>query len=321
MTFRRAYCQQAVCSPSRTSLLTGLRPDTTRVYDLETHFRKTIPDAVTLPQRFLQAGYHTVGMGKIYHSGLDDAASWSEPWSTVNRPAYASAESMALIQSKRQQAKTKGLKAKAANRAARGPAFEAGDVEDNFYTDGAQVEKAIARMEQLAGGEKPFFLAVGFHKPHLPFISPKRYHDLYPLEKISVAGNPFHPKGAPPYALTNSGELRAYEGMPKSGPVDDETAKRLRQAYYACVSYTDANIGHLLDGIDHRRLVGRPRLEAGRAWRMVQALDRGERHARGADDARAGPPGNGPVERRAGGVRRYLSHIVRAGQDRRTQRT
>jgi arylsulfatase A-like enzyme len=109
-------------------------------------------------------------------------------------------------------------------------------------------------MEQLAGGDKPFFLAVGFHKPHLPFIAPKRYHDLYPLEKVSVAGNPFHPRGAPPYALTNSGELRAYEGMPKSGPVDDETAKRLRQAYYACVSYTDANIGHLLDGLDRLKL-------------------------------------------------------------------
>ncbi|MBX3450855.1 MAG: sulfatase [Planctomycetaceae bacterium] len=254
VTFRRAYCQQAVCSPSRTSLLTGLRPDTTRVYDLETHFRKTIPDVVTLPQRFQQAGYHTVGMGKIYHGGLDDPASWSEPWSTVNRPAYASAESMERIRLKQQQAKAKGLKGKAASRAARGPVLEAGDVEDNFYTDGALAEKAVARMEQLAGGDQPFFLAVGFLKPHLPFIAPRRYFDLYPLQSISLADNPFHPHGAPPFALTNSGEMRVYDGIPKSGPVDDETARRLRQAYYACVSYTDANIGRLLDGLERLKL-------------------------------------------------------------------
>jgi len=254
LRFERAYCQQAVCSPSRTSLLTGLRPDSTKVYDLETHFRNTVPDVVTLPQQFLNAGYHSVGMGKIFHGGLDDKASWSEPWSSPKRPGYANPQSVTLIQQKQQAARQKGLKKKAASRAARGPAYECEEVPDDTYHDGALANAAVEKLGKLAQMDKPFFFAVGFHKPHLPFVAPKKYWDLYDAATISLADNPYHPHGAPPFALVNSGELRNYEGVPKLGPIPDDMARTLRHAYYASVSYTDANIGRLLDALDQFKL-------------------------------------------------------------------
>lgn len=241
MVFERAYVQQAVCSPSRTSLLTGARPDSTQVWDLVTHFRKAMPDVVTLPQHFKQNGYFVQGMGKIFHPGYDDERSWSVPWQTPKAPTYANTKSAPEKDDDKGKQKD-------------GPAFEAGDVADGFYKDGQVADLAVKTLRGLKNKAEPFFLAVGFAKPHLPFVSPKKYWDLYDPAKIPLAANPFRPKDAPEFALTNSGELRNYPGMPAEGPVPPELARKLKHGYYAAVSYTDAQIGKVLDELERQGL-------------------------------------------------------------------
>jgi iduronate 2-sulfatase len=251
--FDRAYCQQAVCSPSRTSLLTGCRPDTTKVYDLQTHFRKNLPNVVTLPQHFKNHGYTTRSMGKIFHGGLDDKPSWSEPPAKVGRSMYALEENKKLVAQKRAAIKGKTFRTPSSRyNAMAGPAYECTDVPDNTYTDGAIADEAIASLRKVKG--KPFFLAVGFLKPHLPFIAPKKYWDLYDRDKIPMARNPFAPKDAPKMALTNWGELRAYHDIPSVGPLTDDEARTLKHGYYACVSYIDAQLGRVLKELDRLEL-------------------------------------------------------------------
>jgi iduronate 2-sulfatase len=260
--FLRAYCQQAVCSPSRTSLLLGRRPDTTRIYDLQTHFRKYLPDVVTLPQHFKQHGYHTQGLSKIYHNGLDDPASWSVPHWSPPGPGYGKPETLEDLnqQQKKLRGEFKGpavevlerdaktgmaLKVSPARYRARGPAWEDPDVPDEALPDGKTTVRAIELLQQLK--DKPFFLAVGYLKPHLPFVAPKKYFDLYKREQLRLAANPFPPKDVPALALTNWGELRSYKGIPAEGPLPDAVALDLIHAYYASVSYIDAQVGRLLD--------------------------------------------------------------------------
>ncbi|MEM9161268.1 MAG: sulfatase-like hydrolase/transferase, partial [Verrucomicrobiota bacterium] len=183
--FERAYCQQAVCSPSRVSLMTGLRPDTTKVMNLETDFRDTIPEAVTLSQFFISKGYYAASIGKIYHGNmLDEEFSWSVPHVRGNAPTYANKASNDIVRRLREKAVAEGLKGAALRKASLGPAFEAGEVEDEFYRDGANALEAVKRLESLAESGEPFFLAFGLSKPHLPFVSPKRYWDLYDREKL-----------------------------------------------------------------------------------------------------------------------------------------
>jgi len=264
--FTNAYCQQAVCSPSRTSLMTGLRPDTTRIYDLNTHFRLNLPDAVTLPQHFMNAGYHAQSFSKIYHGSLNDPASWTVPHTPGKAPGYVNEESLKIIEERKARLRAEGkklankvlekdpntgaiLKTKRSKYRANGPSWEAGNVdEDNAYRDGETADNAITCLREIY--KEPFFLAVGFLKPHLPFNAPKKYFDLYDPAKLSLASNPFPPKDAPALALTNWGELRNYSDIPQEGPVSDEKARELIHAYYACVSYTDAQIGRVLDELD-----------------------------------------------------------------------
>ena len=248
--FLRAHCQQAVCSPSRTSLMTGLRPDSTKVWDLDTHFRKAVPDVVTLPQHFKTHGYHAVSMGKIYHGGLDDAPSWSEKPLNVSGSRYILPENLQLIKDKHKAAKAKGLTGKNLSRAARGPATECADVPDEDYTDGAIAKLAMQTLGKLKEKDQPFFLAVGFANPHLPFNSPKKYWDLYDREKITLASNRFPPKNAYEGALAGSGEIRVYEGIPRKGSIPDDQARELRHGYYAAVSFIDACVGRVLDELD-----------------------------------------------------------------------
>jgi choline-sulfatase len=242
-TFDRAYCQQAVCSPSRSSLMTGRRPDATRVWDLETHFRKALPDAVTVAQFFKEHGYHSQGMGKIFHGGFDDAPSWSVPWTTPKAPAYASAEALKLQAANVDQSGR-----------ARGPAFESADVPDDTYTDGKVARLAAATLTTLKQKGQPFFLAVGMAKPHLPFVAPKKYWDLYDPQAIYVPAYQKLPAGAPAFVGHNNSELGSYAGMPKRGPVDEATARQLRHGYYAAISYMDAQVGLLLDALDKEGL-------------------------------------------------------------------
>jgi arylsulfatase A-like enzyme len=263
--FSRAYCQQAVCSPSRTSLLTGRRPDTTKVYDLQTHFRIHLPDVVTLPQYFKQQGYHTQSMGKIFHGGLDDPQSWSVPSWFPKGQGYHKPESLKTIEETQSRLKAEGklykeevirrdektgtvLKIKRSGQRVRGPAWEDPDVADNDLADGMVADKAVETLRQLK--DKTFFLAVGYYKPHLPFIAPEKYFDLYPAAGIRLAANPFAPKDVPPIAMHDFSELRSYSDMPKVGPVSDAKARELVRAYQAASSFTDAQIGRVLDELD-----------------------------------------------------------------------
>lgn len=244
LVFRRAYCQQALCSPSRTSLLTGRRPDTTRVYDMQVHFRKTLPDVVTLPQYFKQHGYHTQALGKVYHQEMDDPASWSVPHWAPALPDYGP--------------EGEALRKRNTGPGHRGPAYEAPDIPDEALPDGAVANRAIEVLQQVK--DRRFFLAVGFLKPHLPWAAPKRYWDLYRRDRLRPAANPVPPKDAPRYALGGQekpydewgwqNEPRDYAGMPKSGPVTDEEARTLIHGYLACISYMDAQVGRLLDELD-----------------------------------------------------------------------
>lgn len=254
--FERAYAQQAVCSPSRSSVMTGARPDTTKVWDLETDFRKALPDVITLGQHFKNHGYFSQGMGKIYHGGFNDAATWSVPWGTPSAPTYANEESLRLHRRTEGIVPSRGTKGgkPAIPPGSRGPAYEGEDVPDDTFTDGKTARLAVATLRELAGRQKPFFLAVGFSKPHLPFVSPKRYWDLYDPSKIQLAPNPFYPKGAPDYAiLVPGGELRRYHGMP-NGEIPPDVARRLKHAYYAATSYVDAQIGLVLDELERTGL-------------------------------------------------------------------
>lgn len=241
MYFNRAYCQQAVCSPSRSSLLTGRRPDSTKVYDLVTHFRTALPDVVTLPQLFKQNGYQVQSFGKIFHPGADDPPSWTAPHRESKVPGFGP-EGLALLRKLIEEAPAGGKDR------VRGLPWEAPDVADDALTDGATATMSLEAMEAVK--DKPFFLAVGFLKPHLPFVAPKKYWDLYAEASFKLASNPAPPRDAPTYAATTWGELRAYHGIPPTGPLPDDQARKLIHGYHASISYMDAQVGRLLQGLD-----------------------------------------------------------------------
>lgn len=240
--FERAYCQEAVCSPSRISLMTGRRPDTTQVWDLKTHFREALPEVVTLPQHFKNEGYYTRSIGKIYHGSgkpAKDPPSWSEePLHDVTRKPelrYALPKNLA----------GKGLKRAAS---------EAADVPDSTYVDGVVCEDALKALGDLAGNEQPFFLAVGFRKPHLPFCAPQKYWDLYDRDQIPSPVSSSHPQDAPEYAVRSWDELQGYTDIEDESTLSPEKVQELRHGYYACVSYVDALLGRLLDRLEELEL-------------------------------------------------------------------
>jgi arylsulfatase A-like enzyme len=245
--FTRAYCQQAVCGASRNSLLSGLRPDSTGIYGNNTSFREIFPDVVSLPQHFKNHGYHVVGMGKIYHQ--NDPRSWSEPWLAIPGMVWRLPENTATQARLRQEAIERGLTGKALGRAARGPATESADVDDRGYPEGELTDTAIEALRRLK--DQPFFLAVGYIRPHLPFNCPKKYWDLYQRSKISLPEFRDAPRNAPSFALTSWGELRSYDGIPAQGPVSEEQAYELIHGYRACVSYVDAQVGRLLGELEN----------------------------------------------------------------------
>jgi len=242
--FEKAYCNQAVCSPSRNALLVGLRSQTIGIYDLATNFREAVPDAVTLPQHFKQHGYHTAALGKIFHVGHgnhDDVVSWSVPHWRSSANNYAIAES--------RPEKNTGPNAK-------GVAYEKADAPDNAYPDGAVADEALKRLQAAAERQEPFFLAVGFVKPHLPFCAPKKYWDAFDPTVFQIEARQTPPDGAPSYAPTNWGELRKYRGIPKDGALSNELQRTLIHGYYAATSYTDAQVGRVVDELDRLGLAG-----------------------------------------------------------------
>jgi iduronate 2-sulfatase len=255
--FEKAYCNQAVCSPSRNALLTGLRPQSLGIYELNTNFRKAAPDAVTLPQYFKANGYHAEALGKIFHVGhgnVNDVASWSVPHFTPKTISYALKEND-LPESTREQAlfenKTEPWKLP------RGAAAESADVPDNRYGDGVIADEAVKRLEAAKGKpDVPFFLAVGFLKPHLPFVAPKKYWDLYDPASFKLPALQSAPAGAPEFAATTWGELRQYKDIQEQGPLTQEQAIHLIHGYHAATSYMDAQLGRVLDALDASGLAG-----------------------------------------------------------------
>ena len=258
VVFNRAYCQQAVCNPSRASVLTGLRPDKLKIWDLYTDFRTTTTNLITLPQYFQQNGYITVSLGKTFHNIFRDSVSWMYDLHVDGFPfdpdaGYNGEENLKIIEGKKQKLIADGkirldkygqwyIKAKATDKALVG---------DDDYYDGAQTTLAIQQIHQLKQQGTPFFLSVGFYKPHLPFNAPQKYWDLYDREKIPLASNMFIPLNAPIYAVHGDAELRYYEDFkdlpfPNEQPLAVQRQRELLHGYYACVSYIDAQIGRLI---------------------------------------------------------------------------
>jgi len=251
--FDRAYCNQAVCSPSRNALLVGLRPQTLGIYDLGTNFRLAAPDAITLPQHFKGHGYRTEALGKIFHVGHgnhEDSASWSVPHFQAKSIGYALKENVA------EQSREGALfENKNPANLPRGAAYESADVEDSTYGDGKIADEAVRRLQAAKDKpSEPFFLAVGFLKPHLPFCAPKKYWDLYDRNALPLAERREPPAGAPSYAPQFGGELRNYKDIPAKDALPDDLQRTLIHGYYAAMSYMDAQLGRVLTALDETGL-------------------------------------------------------------------
>ena len=252
--FERAYCQLAVCNPSRVSIMTGLRPDSTKVWDLVTRFRTTIPDSVTLPQHFTNHGYYAASFGKIFHNPWPDNRSWSEPHRWPEKSALWSAEAKKRLAEYRQQMRAEGRPERIIGRI-RPQATEIVDIADDLHIDGAIAVQAIEAMNRLAKKDQPFFLAAGFVRPHLPFVVPRKYWDLYQRESIPLAKNSFLPKDSPEFAINTMYELRDYIDFdqtpsPDDGSLTQQQQRRLKHGYYASVSFIDSLVGKLLNELD-----------------------------------------------------------------------
>ncbi|MFK7735197.1 MAG: sulfatase [Pirellulaceae bacterium] len=255
--FNRAYCQVAVCNPSRASLMTGLRPDTLGVWTLPIHFREAKPDAVTLPQWLRKSGYTAVSHGKIYHNPTPDPQSWSEPIRKRRKlPYFYPDGTRDLIQDEMKRLPSKDWR----QNNLRGPSAASPDLPDQQLLDGAQTDLCIEDLRRLAKCEEPFFLAMGYIRPHLSFVAPKKYWDLYDPALLPVPIDEQIPKGAPQFALHNNSEFSHYVDlidMPKpweKATVELASATRLMHGYYACVSYVDAQIGRLLNALEEEGL-------------------------------------------------------------------
>lgn len=242
--FTRAYCQQAVCNPSRASLLTGLRPETLGIWDLPTHFRQKLPDVVTLPQLFKQNGYFAQDIGKIFHNWRQDDYKGDAPsWSVPAVMHYASHGS--------DDPKVEG---EIPPELSMVPRTEMRNVPDDAYFDGRVANLAIEALGGLSEKDDPFFLAVGFWKPHAHFNAPKKYWDLYERKRINPPANPNPPKNVPEIALHDSREiLRGFKQRFDGKPTADEVLV-LRHGYLAAISYVDAQIGRVLSELDRLEL-------------------------------------------------------------------
>ncbi|WP_269540636.1 sulfatase [Cerasicoccus fimbriatus] len=262
------YCQQAICAPSRMSMFTGLRPDSTKVWDLRTQIQDSNPDAVTMQQLFKENGYTTAGSGKVMHGARGEhPESWSVPFTSKKDLPYADgfpvpAHDNAFYQGDHEQEVynemiDKGInnwRERASYMAEHNamPSTEGLDIPDDAYADGALANWAIDQLEQYAQTKEPFFLTVGFMKPHLPFVAPKKYWDMYDRDSLPLAEFREHAENTPDWVYHKYGELRSYSDVTRdwNKSIEDDQARELINGYYACVSYIDAQIGRVLDSLD-----------------------------------------------------------------------
>jgi arylsulfatase A-like enzyme len=266
--FEHHYVQEAVCAPSRMSTFSGMRPDRTRVWDLKTNLLDVRPDAQTMQEFFKKHGYTTAGCGKVMHGAKNEhPPSWTIPFCHDDQLPYSADYAppaddqyqAPAIHKAFEKLETLDIKGYAprkkwlAKQGAR-PATECLDVPDDAYADGAMAKWATQQLQSFKKSGKPFFLTVGFHKPHLPFVAPKKYWDLYDPKKIDLASFQKHAKNSPAYAYHNWGELRAYSDMPKKGDLTPEQQLHLIHAYQACVSYVDAQVGQVLQALQETGL-------------------------------------------------------------------
>lgn len=276
--FTHAYCQQAVSGPSRASLLTGMGPDQTKVWDLKTLIRANNPDVVTLPQYFKANDYTVAGIGKIYDPRSVDKQQDEQSWSmymdheaylnpNYGKPVmahYQSEETRLAYEKYKAEAEAKGLKKRKAETYIQKflkPSSECANVPDDAYLDGGTLKGAVDFLNNYKE-DKPFFLAVGFKKPHLPFCAPEKYWKLYDRKQMPLAAYRKKAVDSPDFAYHNSGELRSYSDIPslvsfsdiENLQVPDDKARELIHGYYACISYVDALIGKLVDSLTQKGL-------------------------------------------------------------------
>ena len=243
LVFENAYCQQAVCNPSRSSFLTGLRPNTVKVDDLRKYFRDSAAGGstlITFPQHFKNHGYFCQDIGKIFHNMGEtyDRRSWS-----IDEVLFHGTHAADTVYYNTPPALRKLGPMKA-------PVTEALDVPDTAYRDGQIANLAAAMLREHPADGQPFFLAVGFWRPHLPFVAPKKYWDLHDPEKIPSPTPAAPPTDVPPIAMHDSKEIRGYGNTPKDRPFTAEEIRHFRHGYYASISFLDAQLGEILDALE-----------------------------------------------------------------------
>jgi len=238
--FENAHVQQAICMASRASIMTGLRPEKHGIYT-GLAVDDVIPEALTINKYFEQSGYNIASCGKIYHHKIDTKKQFGKnemkskgTWTGRGYVTPKAIEKIALN-----------------TKYNRGPAYEFAPVNDTIYKDGLNTQNALKKMEELSKDNAPFFLSVGLSKPHLPFVAPKKYWDMYPSSTIKITDVKKRPLNGYNKAIRTGGELKNYYGMPELyHEIDDTMALKLRRAYYACISYADAQVGKLLDKLE-----------------------------------------------------------------------
>jgi iduronate 2-sulfatase len=255
--FGRAYCQQALCSPSRISLLAGRRPHTTGIYQIGPTLRSKMPDVVTLPQHFKNNGYHARSLGKIFHVGIDDPQSWSVPSYVGKKPRYGP-DGQAKVRAAAQALKAAG-KPEPQTGPGRsfyaGPAFEAVDCGDDDLIDGDIAREAVEALRAYAKSPgQPFFLGVGFNNPHVPWVAPKKYFDQYNPADIHLPDNMYTPRNAPAFAASSGADFYWYGNVPKDRIITPEFGRQCIHGYLAAISYVDACVGRVVDELERLKL-------------------------------------------------------------------